>query len=377
MRKLAALVLGAASIAGCSLERTETSEPLTRLVVSQQGEASIVVIDLYNDPEVRTYPVPFASPVETADIIRLELHPWGGVAFVIHGAEMQRINLESGDALPDTGEADDWPEDFDFMSNGLYVVGKRHGSSSEIYARGLLADVSSSLTRWGHTIIDIDVCDDDETVLVVTYDHPFSYLSAYRIDASGTLSDPGHELRFEEGRSVQQVECAAGSGAGAVSVADANDLISFTIDRASGLEQVDVQAAVVSGTDLGAAPSLSAIVFNPDGTALYARVHDDDAVQGWIEKFNFDPATAEIIPAAGWLASSVPLPESTYPSSRMTMDPEGDVIYVPDPDNPAIRVFSTRDGARLDSITDALMTDFKYIDAGQVTCFDPEGYGCD
>lgn len=377
MKKFAALVLTAASIAGCSLERTEMDEPLTRLVVSQRGEASIVVIDRYEDPVIRSYPVPFASPVEARDIMRIELHPWGGVAFVIHEGEVQRINLESGDALPDTSGAGEWPRDFDFTSNGLYMVGIRPGTSSEIYARGLLADVSSSLTRWGHTITDIDVCDDNETVLVVTYDHPFSYLSAYRIDASGTLSDPGHEFRFEEGRSVQQVECAAGSGAGAVSVVDTNDLISFTIDRASGLEQVDVQAAIVSGTDLGAAPNLSAIVSSPDGTALYARVYDDAAVEGWIEKFDFDPTTAEIIPTAGWLARSVPLPESTYPSSRMTMDPEGDVIYVPDPDHPAIRVFSTRNGARLDSITDSLIEGFKYIDAGHVTCFDPAGYGCD
>ena len=75
--------------------------------------------------------MPFALP-EVTEIVQLELHPWGGVAFVNRGSKTQRINLESGDPLPDAGGAEDWPREFEFTPNGPYIVGRRAGISPEV-----------------------------------------------------------------------------------------------------------------------------------------------------------------------------------------------------------------------------------------------------
>ena len=360
---------------GCSLFLTESGVPLTRMIVSNSGEESIVVVDLYSTLDIRSYPVPFIAPIGT-NVPMVEIHPWGAVVFVARATETHCINAESGEVVSPTVITDIRMEMLKALPNGLYFVGSEV-LAGQVISQGTITDVRSEVTLTGRDITDIAVCDDNATILVAnqTVAPYHSYITKLNINESGVLSNSGQELELSVDNYIMQVDCAAGSGAGVAINSNNNELHSFTIDPITGFEQVDTQDAVVNGPGTEDVPILQAIVFSPDGTELYARLSSTSLMQGWIEKFAFNPSTAQITPTSDWLAN-IPYTALIYEKARITMDPEGDVIYVPDPDASAIRVVRTSDGSEDSSITDSLINSPGFISAGRVSCFDPNGYGC-
>jgi hypothetical protein len=348
------------------------------MIVSNAGEESIVVVDLYSTLDIRSYPVPFTSPLNT-NAPMVEIHPWGAVGFVSHSGEVHRINLNSGEVVTPTVDTEDGIQALIPLPNGLYVVGRDGLALNQVISQGTITNAWSTVTLTGRHIYDITACDDNATILVANRTVPpdlyRTYITKLNISESGILSESGQELELSESDDYVQVYCAAGSGAGLATNNNDDELISFTIDPGTGFEQVDIQNAVVNIPETEIELILQAIVFNPDSTELYARLSSTYTHSGWIQKFAFNPSTAQITPTTDWLASA-PYTLHYSEGARITMDPEGDVIYVPDPDASAIRVIRTSDGSEDSSISNPLIISPKYISTGQVSCFDPNGYGC-
>lgn len=366
---------------GCSIRYTNSGTPLTRMIITQRGEKSIVVVDLNSTMDIRSYDVPFTHTVNANVAPNVEIHPWGTVGFVEHSGELYRINLDSGELVPSTVDSEISLNPMKAMPNGLYVVGF-NVSLDQVVSQGTITD---ALSTWSMPVrrifYDIAVCDDNETILVASgsIGSPHrTYITKLNIGGAGEFTDSEREMELPAGNTVYRIACAAGSSAGVAMTSNNLNLISFTIDSGAGIEQVDTQSAIVNGPTTGS-PAVWAIAFSPDGTELYARLYNTDLRESWIEKFSFDPSTGRITTTSDWIATEgVPYLQYTTHCPLMVMDPEGDLIYISDTNNSDINLIKTSDGSKMDDeIEDPLISSPENISVGRVYCFDPNGYGCD
>jgi len=381
MKNLICFTLFAIALtSGCSVKETTTGDPLTRMIVAQRGQDSILVIDLDVTPQIRSVKVPLTTALVNWTNLNVDIHPWGNVAYVTQlQTKTYIMNLTSGTELA-AGTITD-KDILKPLKNGTYLVAARNGSSGVYSYNTLVPNPAGSLILADRRINDVAVCDDNTTILVANESTQSStgnplnyYITKLNIDLFGQITNSGHELQME---TVHQVDCAAGSNAGVAMAVNPEKLISFTIDQTTGLSRVEAEDAIVNGpTDVNA-HILQAIIFSPDGTELFARLSSGGTSnpRGWIEKFTFDPASGVITPISGWLADA-PHTLTQFENARLTMSNDGTVIYVPDTANSKISVIKTSDGSQATAITDPLITSPTHISAGKVTCYDPSHTGC-
>jgi hypothetical protein len=364
----------------CSVKETTTGAPLTRMLVAQRGQDTILVVDLDTTAQARAIKVPLTSALVNWTNLSVDIHPWGNVAYV---SQLQTktyiMNLTSGTEIA-AGTITE-KDILKPLKNGAYLIAARNGFSGVTSYSTLVPAPVNNLVLTDRLINDVAVCDDNTTILVTNRSAQAStgnvleyYVTKLNIDQSGRITNTGHELKLE---TVQQVDCAAGSKAGVAMATNPDKLISFSIDETAGLTRVEAEDAVVNGPTDVYAHILQAIVFNPDSTELFARFSSggNQNPRGWIEKFTFDPATAAIAPVTGWLADA-PHTLNQFENARLTMSIDGSVIYVPDTTNARISVIKTSDGSQATAITDPLITSPTQISVARVTCYDPNHTGC-
>ncbi|MDT8282807.1 MAG: hypothetical protein RQ982_08355 [Gammaproteobacteria bacterium] len=366
--------------AGCSVKQTDTADPVTRMIVSQRGQDSILVIDLDVIPQIRSIKIPLTTALVTWTNLNVDIHPWGNVAYVTQlQTKTYIMNLTSGTELA-AGTITD-KDILKPLKSGTYLVAARNGYSRISSYSTLAPNPACSLVLTDRRINDLAVCDDNTTILVAnestqsSTDNPNYYVTELNIDRSGYITNPGHEIKQTE--AVHQVSCAAGSKAGVAMAINPEKLISFTIDQTTGLSRVEAEDATTNASADVNAYIPQAIVFSPDGTELFARLSSGgkQPPRGWIEKFTFDPATGAITPVVGWVAEA-PHTLAEFENARLTMSLDGTVIYVPDTDNSKIDVIKTSDGSQATAITDQLITSPTQISLGRVASYDQywQGY---
>ncbi len=360
---------------GCSVKETFMGDPLTRMIVSQRGQDSILIIDLDVTPQIRSLKIPLTTALINWTNLGVDLHPWGNVAYVTQLQTKSYImNLSSGTELAASTITN--KDILKPLKNGAYLVAARNGFSRVSSYSTLVPNPACSLVLADRRINDLAVCDDNTTILVANESTQSStgnplnyYVTQLNIDPSGHITNPGHEIKQTE--VIHQVDCAAGSNSGVAMAINPEKLISFTIDQTTGLSRVEAEDAVVNGPTDVSAHILQAIVFSPEGTELFARFSSfgNQNPRGWIEKFTFDPATGAITPVAGWIADA-PHTLTQFENARLTMSIDGTVIYVPDTANSKINVIKTSDGSQATAITDPLITNPTQISIGRVSSYD-------
>ena len=78
MKSLICFTLSAIMItSGCSLKETTTGDPLTRILVAQAGQNSILVVDMDTPPQLRSVDVPISPDVSDSVGPKIDIHPWG------------------------------------------------------------------------------------------------------------------------------------------------------------------------------------------------------------------------------------------------------------------------------------------------------------
>lgn len=366
---------------GCSVKETTTGDPLTRMIVAQKGQDSILVIDLDVTPQTHSVKVPLTTALANWTNLNVDIHPWGNIAYVTQlQTKTYIMNLTSGTELA-AGTMTD-KDILKPLNNGAYLVAARNGFGRVSSYSTLIPNPACSLVLADRRINDIAVCDDNSTILVANESTQSStgnplnyYITKLNIDQSGHITDPWQEIKLTE--AIHQVACAAGSNAGVAMAVNPEKLISFNIDQTTGLTRVEAEDAVVNGpTDVNA-HILQAIVFSPDGTELFARLSSAGSQnpRGWIEKFTFKPATGAMTPVAGWIADA-PHTLAQFENARLTMSIDGTEIYVPDTANSKINVIKTTDGSQATAITDPLITSPTQISIGRVNRYDQywQGY---
>jgi hypothetical protein len=194
------------------------------------------------------------------------------------------------------------------------------------------------------------VCDDGETVLVRQFSRQRIHL--FSLDREGRLADTGHALSLPE--FPGWVACAPGAAAGAVLVPGARGagVVSFTIDPALGLTEVHTAtgSAFVTGSP---GPINNAVAFAADGTGLFLRTSSiiGSDQRGWIERFSFNPTTAEIGATAEFSVGAGV--SYTFGREQIGVHPEGDRIYLPDAfiAGGRVRILDAISGAGVGSLT--------------------------
>lgn len=374
---------------GCSLKQTTSGDPLTRMLVAQTGQSSILVVDLESTPQVRAVNVPLTSTLPSYTSLRVDSHPWGNVGYVTQGStKTYWMNLTSGTEISSSSGVITNERLLAPLNNGAYLVAAtpQNNMDNGVSSYNTISpNLVNTVEMTDRLIIDITACDDNKTILVANKARQYSsnrvhrhYVTKLVIDQSGRLSQSGHELLFaaSDEVSIRKIACAAGAQAGVAMTS--NKLISFNIDQNAGFTRVEEVDAVVNGPSDANDPILKAIVFSPDGTQLFARLATIGTVnypRGWIEKFTFNPSNGEITPTTGWLANA-PHTTTQYEEARLSMGPGGDYIYVPEPGESQIRVIRTSDGSEATAITNPQITSPLYISVGRVTCYAPNHTGC-
>jgi hypothetical protein len=112
-----------------------------------------------------------------------------------------------------------------------------------------------------------------------------------------------------------------------------------------------------------AGPLNNAVAFSADGTGLFVRSSiigfgEDD---GWIQRFSFDPLTAEISDDPEFTSDAEY--SNSYGSSTIGVNPAGERIYLTAGDH--IQIIDGTTGADLGSVTHPEMTSMRSIDVIQ------------
>jgi len=370
-------------LSGCSTKGT-------RMMVSQKGSDTILVVDLDPTTVITAATVPIVPTLEPYESLSVNINPLVGIGYTNRfTVSTYKVYLESGQVEPQVGNSINDKSHFEITPNGALVVTAKGSDGIISTYNALTLEFISTFTLYNRTIIDIATCDDNKTILVTSSDDdstiPTFYISRIGITGRGRLYPPNQEITYT-GSNIGQIACAASSKTGAALDKSANKVISFTIDKTNGLNKADAKDVVVNGPPRPAsntfAPIPIALVFNPDGTELFVRITSGGtyAKQGWIEKFGFDNISGTITSGVmtpnntPWLATA-PHTMTSREAARISMHPEGGFIYIPDTDAGEISVINTVDGSTSSPIIDTTITAPTYISIGIATCLDLSGSG--